>query len=123
MEFLEVFKQFNAKLITSLPMKDVVFLAKLNAKDLFSGGLKAQVKAISTATERADYFLDNKIEKDLINSNNSSFLQLLSVMEEYNESLKMLATEIRGKLQIHILMGVNDQIESVSVTGKCSLKL
>ena len=112
-----MFKQFNLNLITSLPMKDVVFLAKLNAKDLFSGSLKAQVKAMPTATEAADYFLDNKIEKDLINGTNESFLQLLSVMEEYNESLKVLATKIKGKLKVDVLPEVSDHEQQTSVTG------
>jgi len=113
----EVFTQYNMKLVTSLPMKDVVFLAALNTKGLFSGGLKAKVKAMPTATEAADYFLDNKIEKDLINGNNDSFLQLLSVMEEYNESLKVLATEIKGKLKVDILPVVSDDEERKSVAG------
>ena len=121
MDPLEVFKQLNPILVTSLPMKDVVFLAKLNAKDLFSGGLKAQVKAISTATERADYFLDNKIENDLINGNNDSFLQLLSVMEDYNESLKVLAADIREKLKTS---ATNNNLQSTSEAGsKCTCML
>ena len=98
----EVFQWYNRKLVTSLPMKDVVFVAELNTKGLFSGGLKADVKAKPTAPEAADYFLDNKIEKDLINGNDNSFQQLLSVMEEYNESLKVLATEIKEKLKANV---------------------
>ena len=113
----EVFQQFNTKLVTSLPMNDVIFLAELNTKGLFSGGLKAKVKALSTATEAADYFLDNKIEKDLLNGNNDSFLQLLSVMEEYNESLKVLAVEIKGKLNVEYLPVVPRHMESTSVTS------
>ena len=109
-----MFKQFNYKLVTSLPMKDVVFLAMLTAKDFFSGDLKAKVKAMSTATEAADHFLDNKIGQDLISGNNNSFLQLLSIMEGYNESLKHLATEIRGKLKLEIL-SIHEQ--PINVTG------
>ena len=98
MDYLKVLKDFNVKLVTSLPMKDVVFLATLNQNGLFSGDLKAELKAKSTAPQAADYFLDNKIEKDLINGNNNSFLQLLSAMEEYNSSLKTLVTEINQVL-------------------------
>ena len=120
MSFVEVFRKFTAKLVTSLPMKDVVFLAKLNAKGLFSGNLKAQVKAMSTAAEATDHFLDNKIEKDLINGYNDSFLQLLSVMEEHSESLKKLATEIKEELKVDILPATSNNFQSTSITGKCS---
>jgi len=109
---VEVFRQFNEKLVTLLPMKDVVFLAQLNTKGLFSGGLKAKVKSKPTAMEAADHFLDNKIEKDLINGNDNSFRQLLSVMEEFNESLKVLATEINGKLS-----AVSSHEQPTGVTG------
>ena len=98
MDYLKVLKDFNVKLVTSLPMKDVVFLATLNQNGLFFGDLKAELKAKSTAPQAAGYFLDNKIEKDLINGNNNSFLQLLSAMEEYNSSLKTLVTEINQVL-------------------------
>ena len=117
MDCLEVFKQFNDKLVTSLPMKDVVFLAKLNAKDLFSGDQKAKVKAMSTATEAADHLLDNKIEQDLISGNNDSFLQLLSIMEGYSESLKKLATEIKGKMKLGILPASSIHEQPINVTG------
>jgi len=55
-------------------MKDVLLLADLHAKDLFPGDFKAKVKAIyvPTATEAADYFLSNKIEKDLIIGNKAN---------------------------------------------------
>ena len=95
---LEVFTQFNEKLITSLPMKDVTFLAKLNSKGLFPGNLKAQVKSQSTSTEAADYLLDNKIAVDLKNDNDESFMQLLSAMEEFNSFMESTAKEIKGKL-------------------------
>jgi len=117
MDSLKVFKNFNGKLVTSLPMKDVVFLAELNTKDLFSGDLKAQVKAMPTATEAADYFLDNKIENDLLNSNTNSFLQLLSVMEQYNEPLKQLATEIKGNIHVDVLPATSDNEQSTSMIG------
>jgi len=98
-------------------MKDVVFLAALNTKGLFSGGIKDKVKAMPTAPEAADYFLDNKIEKDLISGYNTSFQQLLSVMEEYSESMKVLAVEIKEKLKVKVLPVVSSHKESKSVTG------
>jgi len=119
MDSLEALKQFNLKLLNSLPMKDPVFLAGLNEKDLFSGDHKAKVKAKPTAIEAADYFLDNVIERDLINGNNDSFLKLFSVMEEYNEPLKMLATGIKRKLKkIEIQPTVSSHKQLKFVTGK-----
>ena len=115
MDYLKILKDFNVKLVISLPMKDVVFLATLNQKGFFSGGLKAEVKAKSTATEAADYFLDNKIEKDLINGNSNSFLQLLSAMEKYDSSLESLATEIKQALTAVVLHVANKTEESLDV--------
>ena len=100
MTSLEVFNMFNEQLVISLPMKDFLFLAKLNSKSLFSGDLKAQVKSKPTSTEAADYFLDNKIAIDLSNSDNSSFLLLLKAMEEFNSTLKRLATKIKDLLGV-----------------------
>lgn len=100
MASLEVFNMFNEQLIVSLPMKDVLFLAKLNSKGLFSGDLKAQVKSMATSTEAADYFLDNKIAVDLKNSTDNSFLQLLKAMEEFNSTLKVLAVKIKELLGV-----------------------
>jgi len=95
---LEVLKHFNENLITSLPMKDVTFLAKLNSKGLFPGDLKAQVKSQPTSTQAADYLLDNKVAVDLKNGNDESLIQLLSAMEEFNTSLQSLAKDIKRKL-------------------------
>ncbi|XP_065894819.1 NACHT, LRR and PYD domains-containing protein 3-like isoform X2 [Dysidea avara] len=127
MEYLKVLKDFNVKLITSLPMKDVVFLATLNQKGLFSGNIKAELKAKSTSTEAADYFLDHKIEKDLANGNNDSFLQLLSAMEEYNTSLKPLVTEINQVLTAVVVLPVaskgEESLDVANSTVKNSLEI
>jgi len=117
----KVFKEFNLKLVTSLPMKDVTFIAALNTEDLFSGDLKDKVKAMPTAPEAAACLLDHKIEKDLKIGNNKSFRQLLSVMEKYNESLKVLATEIKGKLPKGDSLPVIEK--PTNVTCKCWQKM
>ena len=95
---LEVFQRYYESLITSLPMKDVVFCAKLTSKGLFPGDLKAQVKSLPTSTEAADCLLDNNIMVDLKNGDDESFMQLLSAMEEFNPSLESIAKEIKAKL-------------------------
>ena len=118
MATLAVCTSFYLKLVTSLPMKNTVFVAALKSKGLFSGDLKANMKALPTATEAAEYFLDNKIEKDLMNDNIDSFLQLLSVMDEYvDQSLNELATEIKGKLMVDSLPVSSNHSQPASVTG------
>ena len=114
---LAVFTHFNENLITSLPMKDVTFLAKLNSKGLFPGDLKAQVKSQSTSTEAADYLLDNKIAVDLKNGNDESFMQLLSAMEEYNSSVESTAKEIRRKLSEGISSTRKNEDQISNTTG------
>ena len=123
MDCLKILKDFNVKLVTSLPMKDVVFLALLNQKGLFSGGLKAEVKAKSTTTEAADHFLDNKIEKDLIDGNKNSFLQLLSAMEEYDLSLEPLVNEIKQALTAVALPVTGKTEESLDVACEYQIML
>ena len=100
---LEVLKQFNENLITSLPMKDVTFLAKLTSKGLFPGDLKAQVKSQPTSTEAADYLLDNE-----------SFMLLLSAMEEFNPSLQSIAKKMKTKL---VSSATNEKDQSSHSSG------
>jgi len=95
MNSLEVFNKFNEKLIISLPMKDVIFLAKLNSRGLFPGNLKDQVKEKSSSAVAADHFLDCSIKIDLKINKDGSFISLLSAMEEYSNQLKSLAKEIK----------------------------
>lgn len=99
MTVLDIFSEFNEKLLYSLPMKDVTFLAKLTSLHLFPGDLKAQVKAKSTSAEAADHFLENTIEKDLRSNNNESFMKLLSAMEEFSSQLRDLASNIKIKIR------------------------
>jgi len=101
MPVLDVYYEFNPQLINSLPMKDVMFSSQLVKKGLFSGNMKAKVKAQPTDADAAEYFLDNAIEKPLSNedSDTEPFEKLLMVMEQFNnQSLKKLASNIRKKL-------------------------
>ena len=96
---LKVFKEFNEKLITVLPMRDVIFISRLDKMDLFHGNLKNEVTQKSTSVGAASHFLQNTVEKDLKIGNKHSFLRLLSVMEEFSESLKELAAVIKDNLR------------------------
>jgi len=99
MPALDVYYEFNPQLINSLPMKDAKFSSQLVKKGLFSGNMKAKVKAQPTDADSAEYFLDNVIEKPLSNEDTEPFEKLLMVMEQFNnQSLKKLARNIRKKL-------------------------
>lgn len=89
MSLLKVFKKFYPDLVQSLPMSDSIFIAALFSDDLLLGNLKAQVKSLPTSADKAMYFLDNVIEPNVKCDNDSSFKQLLGIMEKfhYNEEL------------------------------------
>jgi len=117
MTSLKVFNKFNEKLVTSLPMKDVIFLAKLTSRELFPGDLKDQVKEKSSLAEAADHFLDNSIKKDLKNDVDESFFKLLSAMEEFSPQLKTLAAEIRDQLYHKVLSMKHRPDDSPNTSG------
>ena len=94
----DVYKQFYAKLVKTLPMNDVSFVAELYSRDLLPGDAKDEVKSKATRASKAAYFLDNVIEPSLENTF-GNFNKLLKVMEdsEYND-LKELAKLITTRL-------------------------
>ena len=96
----EVFKQFYHKLVTTLPMNDVTFTARLVSHDLLPGNLNDQLKSLATASDKAAHFLDCVIKPAVTNGVDRSFNELLNVMEgsEYS-SIKELAQQIRSKLK------------------------
>ena len=121
MNSLEVFNEFNEKLITSLQMNDVIFVAKLNSKGLFCGNLKHEVreKASTSTAEAADHFLTHTIEKDLAIGKDDSFIKLLSAMTEFDsDSLKSLAAEIKIKLGMQEVPTKTKHSKSVHTTGE-----
>ena len=98
----KVYKDFNLKLLESLPMDDVVFLESLKHQNLFSGNLKEQVQAKATRKERAACFLDSAIERPLNIDIFEPLCKLLTVMTDEmhlkNDSLKQLAMKIEQEL-------------------------
>jgi len=95
---LDVYYEFNPKLVTILPLHDPIFSSYLVRKGLFSGNTKAMVKAQPTQAGAASYFLDNVIENSLTNDDTEPFEKLLAAMEEFSKQLKAVAGDIRGKL-------------------------
>ena len=98
----KVYRDFNLKLLESLPMHDAVFLELLKHQNLFPGDLKEQVLARDTRIGKAVWFLDNAIEQPLNIDNFNPLCKLLTAMtdEMYlkNDSLKQLATKIEQEL-------------------------
>ena len=95
----EVYKQFYARLVKTLPMDDVTFTAELYSCDLLPGEARDQVNLQSkTRPWKAAYFLDHVIEPSLANTF-GSFNKLLKVMEncEY-DNVKELAELITNRL-------------------------
>jgi len=78
---MDVFDEFHAQLITSLPMRDAIFLAKLTQKGLMCSQLKARVKSMPTEEQGARLFLDSIMKVSLGYA--TSFEKLLSAMEEF----------------------------------------
>ncbi|XP_065905345.1 uncharacterized protein [Dysidea avara] len=102
MTALDVLHEFYPELVSSLPMKNNVFIEMLDKKDLFFGNMSAVVQSKPTSADAAAYFIDNVIERSLSGSfvYTEIFEKLLVVMEEFNtQPLKQLASSIRQKLE------------------------
>ena len=96
----DVYDKFYPQLVTSLPMKDDIFVAHLIK--LLPGDLKHKVgsETKSTPAEAATCFLDNSIEPAVKNGYNKPLTILLAVMEASdNILLGNLAKEIRKEIQ------------------------
>ena len=93
----EAFQQFYSKLVETLPMDDVKFIAKLYSKGLLPGNLKSQIKSEKTSADKADLFLDSAVKPSVTSDDaDSSFDTLLHVMEDSEyQHVKDLAEEIR----------------------------
>ena len=96
-----VFKEFYSRLVETLPMNDVIFIAKLYSCDLLPDDLKEHVESLQTEAERTMYFIDNVIKPSVTSDNgSSSFDKLLNVMESCNyPCVKELANQIRASIR------------------------
>ena len=94
----EVLNTFYAKLVAVLPMQDAKFKAALVRYNLLPGNLKALVESKETVSDKAMYFLDNKIKRDVGIGDYTSFNKLLYVMKNWeDDTLKKLADEMKLK--------------------------
>ena len=98
MSSLQVFQDFYESLM-DLPMNDAKFIAKLYARRLLPGNLKATILAQKTSADKAMMFLDQVIELSVKNNDLTSFKTLLSIMEDGDDDiLKKLANAIKSSL-------------------------
>ena len=96
MSTTELFQQFYSKLVETLPMDDVKFIAKLYSDRLLPGNLKNQLKAEKTSADKAAHFLDSVIEPSMTSDGGKMFDVLLNVMEDSEyDHVKELARIIR----------------------------
>ena len=91
----QAIKQFYPELVRALPMNDACFRSLLYRADLLPGNLKEEVKSKPTRAEKAEHFLDQRI-----NNNVTNFIKLLEVMEKskYDNNLINLARQIRNEI-------------------------
>ena len=91
----QTIKQFYPELVTTLPMDDPYFRTMLFSADLLPGNLKEEVKSKPTRAEKAEHFLDQRI-----NNNATNFIKLLEVMEKCKDdnNLINLARKIRNEI-------------------------
>ena len=97
-----VYEHYYPKLIKTLPMEDVIFIAQLFVKDFLPGDTEEAIKAEKTRARKAAFFLDKTITPTFSYDGSSPmFLNLLNVMMDADYmSLTSLAKEIESKLTI-----------------------
>ena len=86
-QYNEVYKNYYAKLVQSLPLTDAHFCAALISKQLFCGDLIDQVEAKRTNVERNEHFLTNTINPSLNVGIISLFANLLQVMKNFDSPI------------------------------------
>ena len=93
-----VYDEFYPQLVSSLPMKDAIFVSHL--VKLLPGDRKGEVKSKPTEAEAATCFLDKEITPAVESGDIESFTILLSVMESYGGlHVKKLAKQIKQEIE------------------------
>ena len=93
------------KLVTVLPMNDVIFTKTLNRNKILPDHVDAHIKSSSdlpTDPDKADYYLKNVIKRSLDIGETEELETLITVMEEYghrNDIVKKLAKGMKSDLE------------------------
>ena len=96
---MEVYDNYNQKLVKVLPMDDVKFTTKLTHYKLLPDDVDDHIKSLSTQAKKAEYFLKKVIKPALDIDDTDEFENLLTAMNEceYNH-VKRLAGKIKSDL-------------------------
>ncbi|XP_065898770.1 basement membrane-specific heparan sulfate proteoglycan core protein-like isoform X3 [Dysidea avara] len=109
----EALKEYQVRLVSSLPMDDLIFVAMLEKSNFFVGNHKATMQAKQTKVDKASYFLDYIVERHV----DVYFIRLLNVMEVFGGNGQSLAREIKENLGISVPnVTVDPPSQSVEVT-------
>ena len=97
--YKKVYTSFMPKLVTGLPMSDVLFITELSTNNLLPGNMQATVTSLSTPADKSSHFLSNIIKPALDSGFTDGFDKLLNIMEasEYLH-LQVLAAEIKAEI-------------------------
>ena len=84
-----VYESFRIKLITTMPMNDVLFSSLLREQNLLPSDLGEQVQTKATRTEKATWFLDKAIEPYIYIGDVKPLRNLLAtiIKEELDEEI------------------------------------
>ena len=95
----DVFEKYYQAIISSLPMKDVTFLAELQRRYLLFDHIRTVLQSLSTSKEMASYLVDNVIKPGLNNDIMNTFDKLLLVMEGSSfDNVSKLGTVVNKEL-------------------------
>ena len=109
---LEVFQEHYPSLMRALPMDDDNFIAKLYAKNLLTGSLKADIESLPAA-KRASKFLDDVIKPSVEKNDCKNFHTLLWLLKKNDDcTTNILADKIRNSLNETIRSLLNQTIRS-----------
>ena len=90
-----VFRTFYAKLLKVLPMKTIVI--EFYSRNLLPGDHKANIEALDTQKQKAEYFLDYVIKPGIEVGYTGQFDEMLKVMEISDDpAVKFVVGEIKG---------------------------
>ena len=98
---MRVYKKYFKKLVTCLPMDDVLFITGLSTHKLLPGDTEGKLGASTTQAAKASYLLNHVIKPALDIDDTSNFDNLLLVMEQCSyDHVKKLARIIKSEIDI-----------------------
>ncbi|XP_065891776.1 uncharacterized protein [Dysidea avara] len=118
---LMFFEKYYQAIISSLPMKDVTFLAELQRRYLLFDHIRTVLQSLSTSKEMASYLVDNVIKPGLNNDIMNTFDKLLLVMEGSSfDNVSKLGTVVNKELTAELAKKHGWSIDAANTTRKFS---